>query len=145
MDSLDAPSNGDSDARELPETKTAPPDPERDAYLAIMQACVTAALSDLTPRDRLRLAYYYVDDLTLAQIGKLLAAYFDQALGADEAAGYELHFSTCPRCREQLAVMARASTGQMVQPDLALEPAVAAARPVPAIALDVARIPGQAK
>ncbi len=24
------------------------------------------------PRDRLRLAYYYVDDLTLAQIGKLL-------------------------------------------------------------------------
>jgi len=72
MDSLDAPGNGDSDARELPETKTVPPDPERDSYLAIMQACVTAALSDLTPRDRLRLAYYYVDDLTLAQIGKLL-------------------------------------------------------------------------
>jgi len=71
-DSLDAPGNGDSDARELPEMKTAPPDPERDAYLAIMQSCVTAALSGLAPRDRLRLAYYYVDDLTLAQIGKLL-------------------------------------------------------------------------
>jgi IS30 family transposase len=38
----------------------------------MMQACVTAALRDLAPRDRLRLAYYYVDDLTLAQIGKLL-------------------------------------------------------------------------
>jgi len=37
-----------------------------------MQACITAALRDLAPRDRLRLAYYYVDDLTLAQIGKLL-------------------------------------------------------------------------
>jgi RNA polymerase sigma-70 factor, ECF subfamily len=72
IDSLDASGNGDSDARELPEMKTAPPDPERDAYLAIMQACVTAALRDLAPRDRLRLAYYYVDDLTLAQIGKLL-------------------------------------------------------------------------
>jgi hypothetical protein len=76
---------------------------------------------------------------------ELLAAYFDQALGADEAAGYELHFSTCPRCREQLAAVARASTGQMVQPDLALEPALAGARPVPAIALDAARIPAQAK
>lgn len=72
MDSLDKPGNGDSDIRELPEMKTTPPDPERDAYLAIMQACVTAALNDLAPRDRLRLAYYYVDDLTLAQVGKLL-------------------------------------------------------------------------
>ena len=71
-DSLDDAGNGDPNVRELPEMKTAPPDPERDAYLAIMQACVTAALSDLAPRDRLRLAYYYVDDLTLAQIGKLL-------------------------------------------------------------------------
>ncbi|MFY9733164.1 MAG: hypothetical protein WB723_15735 [Candidatus Acidiferrales bacterium] len=76
---------------------------------------------------------------------ELLAAYFDQSLGADEVAGYELHFSTCPRCREQLAAMARVSTEQILQPDLALEPALAGARPVPAIALDVARIPAQAK
>ena len=75
----------------------------------------------------------------------LLAAYFDQALGADEAAGYELHFSTCTRCREQLAAMARASTGQIVQPDLALEPALAGARPVPAIAIGAGRTPAQAK
>jgi RNA polymerase sigma-70 factor, ECF subfamily len=72
MESLDDPGNNDSEPADLPETKTAPPDPERDAYLAMMQACVTAALRDLAPRDRLRLAYYYVDDLTLAQIGKLL-------------------------------------------------------------------------
>jgi RNA polymerase sigma-70 factor (ECF subfamily) len=72
MDSLDDPESDGSDPRELPDTKTAPPDPERDAYLVMMQACVTAALRDLAPRDRLRLAYYYVDDLTLAQIGKLL-------------------------------------------------------------------------
>ncbi len=57
---------------------------------------------------------------------ELLAAYFDQSLGADEAAGYELHFSTCTRCREQLAAMVRASAGQQLQPaDLALEPALA--------------------
>ena len=76
---------------------------------------------------------------------ELLAAYFDQSLGADEAAGYELHFSTCPRCREQLAAMARASAEQIVQPDLALEPALAGARPAQAIPLDAAPIPAQAK
>jgi anti-sigma factor RsiW len=76
---------------------------------------------------------------------ELLAAYFDQSLGADEAARYEIHFSTCPRCREQLAAMARASTEQIVQPDLALEPALARARPAQALALDAARVPAQAK
>jgi hypothetical protein len=77
---------------------------------------------------------------------ELLAAYFDQSLGADEAAGYELHFSTCPRCREQLAAMVRADAGQQLHPaDLALEPALAGARPAQPIASDVARIPGQAK
>jgi len=54
------------------ESKTPPPDPERNSYLAMLQACLTAALADLVPRDRLRLAYYYVEELTLAQIGKLL-------------------------------------------------------------------------
>jgi len=63
---------GNGDAAILPETKVITPDPERDAFLAMMQACLTAALVALAPRDRLRLAYYYVDDLTLAQIGKLL-------------------------------------------------------------------------
>jgi len=49
-----------------------PIDTERSDYLAILQASLTAALAALAPRDRLRLAYYYADDLTLAQIGKLL-------------------------------------------------------------------------
>jgi hypothetical protein len=76
---------------------------------------------------------------------ELLAAYFDQSLGADEAARYELHFSTCARCREQLAAMALASTDQILQPDLALEPALAGARPAQVIALEAARTPAQAK
>jgi RNA polymerase sigma-70 factor (ECF subfamily) len=48
------------------------PDPDRDRFLAILQTAVTAVLAALNPRDRLRLAYYYVNGLTLAQIGKLL-------------------------------------------------------------------------
>jgi RNA polymerase sigma factor (sigma-70 family) len=47
-------------------------DPERAKYLAILQAALTAALSSLEPRDRLRLAYYYADDRTLAEIGRML-------------------------------------------------------------------------
>jgi RNA polymerase sigma-70 factor, ECF subfamily len=48
------------------------PDPERNRYLAILQAALTAALEALEPRDRLRLAYYYVEGLTLAEIGRLV-------------------------------------------------------------------------
>jgi RNA polymerase sigma-70 factor, ECF subfamily len=48
------------------------PDLERERYLAMMQAAVESALDALEPRDRLRLAYYYVEELTLLEIGKLL-------------------------------------------------------------------------
>jgi RNA polymerase sigma-70 factor (ECF subfamily) len=47
-------------------------DPERTNNLAILQAALTAALGSLDPSDRLRLAYYYADDRTLAEIGRLL-------------------------------------------------------------------------
>jgi RNA polymerase sigma-70 factor, ECF subfamily len=47
-------------------------DPARANNLAILQAALAAALGGLDPRDRLRLAYYYVDDHTLAEIGRLL-------------------------------------------------------------------------
>jgi RNA polymerase sigma-70 factor, ECF subfamily len=53
-------------------TTSTSPDPERVRYMAILQAVLTAVLSALDSRERLRLAYYYVDELTLAQIGKLL-------------------------------------------------------------------------
>jgi hypothetical protein len=40
-----------------------------------------------------------------------LAAYFDRALDVQETARYDLHFSRCSLCREQLAAMARAAGG----------------------------------
>lgn len=69
-DSLDADDNGE--LRVEPAAANTAPDPERDRYLAMMQAALAAVLEALAPGDRLRLAYYYVDELTLAQIGKLL-------------------------------------------------------------------------
>jgi RNA polymerase sigma-70 factor, ECF subfamily len=59
-------------AREAVKEKAAAPDPERARFLAIVQAALAAALGSLDPRDRLRLAYYYADDRTLAEIGRLL-------------------------------------------------------------------------
>jgi RNA polymerase sigma factor (sigma-70 family) len=49
-----------------------PADPDRAKYLEILQSALTAALGALEQRERLRLAYYYGDDRTLAEIGRLL-------------------------------------------------------------------------
>lgn len=45
--------------------------PERDRFVAAMHAVLAAAIAALAPRDRLRLACYYAQEMTLAQIGKL--------------------------------------------------------------------------
>jgi RNA polymerase sigma-70 factor (ECF subfamily) len=45
-------------------------EPERARFLASMRRAVAAAVVRLAPRDRLRLACYYAQDLTLAQIGR---------------------------------------------------------------------------
>ena len=59
-----------------PETLPAPtatiPDPDRVRYRALMQRAFKMALSKLGDRDRLRLACYYSQDLTLAETGRIL-------------------------------------------------------------------------
>jgi RNA polymerase sigma-70 factor len=47
-------------------------DPNRAGYVTVMRDSVTAAIAALAPRDRLRLRCYYAQDLTLAQIGRML-------------------------------------------------------------------------
>jgi RNA polymerase sigma-70 factor len=73
-ESLDAPVSDDDPRPAIdpaaPLSETA--DPERRRYLALLQAALSEALVALGPRERLRLAYYYIEDLTLAQIGRLL-------------------------------------------------------------------------
>jgi RNA polymerase sigma-70 factor (ECF subfamily) len=48
------------------------PDPERTRYTALLASILARVVSALQPRDRLRLSAYYVQDLTLAQVGRLL-------------------------------------------------------------------------
>ena len=50
----------------------APPDPDRGRLATALQQALDRALSGLEPQDRLRLAYYHVDEMTLAQIGRQL-------------------------------------------------------------------------
>ncbi len=51
---------------------SAPADPDRERYLARIDAALLAAIAGLAPRERMLLACYYVDQLTLAEIGRTL-------------------------------------------------------------------------
>jgi len=48
-------------------------DPSRDRYVSLIRSALTRAIDELEPRDRLRLACYYAQDMTLAQIGRLVS------------------------------------------------------------------------
>ena len=50
----------------------APADLERARHLDLVQDALGRAVGRLAPKDRLRLAYYYVQELTLAEAGRLL-------------------------------------------------------------------------
>ena len=48
-----------------------PPDPDRALYLNSLNQSLGAALGALKPRDRLRLSCYYLEEMTLKEIGRL--------------------------------------------------------------------------
>jgi RNA polymerase sigma-70 factor (ECF subfamily) len=47
-------------------------EPQRDRYLQLIRRALTEAVANLPARDRLRLACYYAQELTLAQTGRML-------------------------------------------------------------------------
>jgi RNA polymerase sigma-70 factor (ECF subfamily) len=72
FESLDEP-DGDGKVRELADSVVLPAgDPHRARYIGLFQAALGAALERIEPRDRERLRLYYVEEETLAQIGKRL-------------------------------------------------------------------------
>ena len=56
-----------------PATEGDPSDPDRLRYVAAFGTALTEALGMLEPCDRLRLAYYYLENLTLREIARLLS------------------------------------------------------------------------
>jgi len=55
-----------------PRWRTVAPDPDRERYLTAFERALGAAVEKLDARDRLRLACYYLQQMTLAQIGLVL-------------------------------------------------------------------------
>jgi len=64
-------------AEPLPDEKAEPvhidePDPDHPRYVALVRAALGRVVARMAARDRLRLACYYVQGLTLAQTGRVL-------------------------------------------------------------------------
>ena len=62
----------DDDTPAAAPAQAGPYGPERSRSLALMHVALKRAVEELPPRDRLRLACYYAQQLTLAETGKLL-------------------------------------------------------------------------
>lgn len=52
--------------------RTSEPDPQRGRYVTLIQQALERAVLELPGRDRLRLACYYVQELTLAETGRMM-------------------------------------------------------------------------
>jgi RNA polymerase sigma-70 factor len=72
MVSLEAEMEGEPPQEIADRTEPVPADPDREKYLGRFNRALSAALANLTPRERMILACYYVDQLTLAEIGGML-------------------------------------------------------------------------
>jgi RNA polymerase sigma-70 factor len=72
--SLDAEEDGESRRVLAGRHETLPtnPDPDRERYVRRFDRALSDALASLTPRERMILACYYVDELTLAEIGRMV-------------------------------------------------------------------------
>jgi RNA polymerase sigma-70 factor len=72
--SLDAEMEGDvpRDLASRVKSVRADPDPDRERYIGRFERALSTALASLAPRERMILACYYVDQLTLAEIGRML-------------------------------------------------------------------------
>jgi RNA polymerase sigma-70 factor (ECF subfamily) len=62
----------DEDSSEALQAPSSPIEPDRHRYLQLMRHTLERAVAELPPRDRLRLACYYAQELTLAETGRLL-------------------------------------------------------------------------
>jgi RNA polymerase sigma factor (sigma-70 family) len=62
----------DAESMEAPPSAASAPDPDCVRLVGFIQRALTIAVAALSARDRLRLASYYTEQLTLAQTGRIL-------------------------------------------------------------------------
>jgi RNA polymerase sigma factor (sigma-70 family) len=98
----------------LPDEEPAAPthqvlDPDRGRYLRLMHEALSAAVANLDAKSRLRIRYYYVQGLTLAETGRLLgeheASVSRHLSAARKAIGLDLErrLSQAGLAREEIA------------------------------------------
>ena len=68
----DEEAQGNAPARPVRPVTNDEPDPERTRYVALVREALGRAVSALSARDRLRLGCYYVQELTLAETGRVM-------------------------------------------------------------------------
>jgi RNA polymerase sigma-70 factor len=117
--SLEAEMEGEVPRELACRTESIPADPDREKYLGRFDRALSTALASLTPSERMILACYYVDQLTLAEIGRLLRE----------------HESTVSRHLDRLRRALRESVTQALQREM---PACGSRPAEPA--LDVAQV-----
>jgi RNA polymerase sigma-70 factor len=70
---------GEAAAREQPLETAAmgddPPEPDRARYVEALGDAIATALAELKPRDRMRLNFYHLEQLTLKEIGGIMGEY----------------------------------------------------------------------
>ncbi len=70
---------GQAAAREQPREAFAmgedPPEPDRARYVEALGEAIARALAELQPRDRMRLNFYHLEELTLKEIGGIMGEY----------------------------------------------------------------------
>ena len=62
----------DEDSSAALRATAGPPAPDRERFVVLIRTALAVAVSRLVPRERLRLACYYAQSLTLAEIGRVL-------------------------------------------------------------------------
>ena len=70
--SLEAEMEGEAPRELASRTESVPADPDREMYIGRFERALSPSLANLAPRECMILACYYVDQLTLAEIGRLL-------------------------------------------------------------------------
>ncbi len=116
--SLEGEMEGEAPRELASRTESVPADPDREMFIGRFDRALSGALASLVPRERMILACYYLDQLTLAEIGRLLSE----------------HESTVSRQLERMRRALREGVTQALQRDKpacngrAAEPALDAAQ-----------------
>jgi RNA polymerase sigma factor (sigma-70 family) len=71
LEPLEADADHDSSPTGSIPASASAPDPDRLRFITLVRGALSRAVAALAARDRLRLGCYYVQDLTLAQVGRI--------------------------------------------------------------------------